>query len=222
MSVDRAPTPQEVKWSDVDKKTQELSREEHHNLQKRQEAFDKLLEDNKRAKYKIEVMFRHSRRSTGLIDGMLSIWESGTKLSGEGDAKVYFCPSKELGRGECQAILPDVSNGFGHLVCPKCGQSWKDSEVYGEVFFKLPYEKWAEVLVTYYARTGHNADIYLKYPKHDVRVIAAKEQEKQLKGDQYNKLRSEKVLYIYRLERIIKDTSSGSSLYDRFKALLTA
>lgn len=216
------PTPEQVKWSDVDKKTQELSREEHHNLQQRQAAFDKLLEENKKAKYKLEVMFRHTRRSTGLIDGMLSVWESGTKISGEGDAKVYFCPAKELNRGDCTAILPDRSNGFGHLVCPSCGQTWKDDQVYGEIFFKLPYEKWAEVLVKYYARTGHNADIYLKYPKHDVRAIAAKEQEKQLKGEQYDKLRSEKVLYIYRLERIIKDTSSGSTLYDRFKALLTA
>ena len=222
MSTEGAPTPREVKWEDVDKKTQELSREELHNLEKKREAFDKLLEENKKAKYKIEVMFRHSRRSTGLIDGILSIWESGTKLSGEGDAKVYFCPSKTLRKGTCEAILPDVSNGFGHLVCPNCGMRWKDDEVFGEVFFKLPYEKWAEVLVTYYARTGHNSDIYLKYPKHDVRVIASKEQEKQLGGEQYAKLRSEKVLYIYRLDRIIKDTSSGSTLYDRFKALLTA
>lgn len=212
----------EVRIEDVDKKTQELSREEMHNLEKRRQAFDKLLEENKKAKYKIEVMFRHTRRSTGLIDGMLSIWESGTKLSGEGDSKVYFCPQRSLKKGECEAILPDVSNGFGHLVCPSCGSRWNEDQVFGEIFFKLPYEKWAEVLVRYYARTGHNADVYLKYPKHDVRKIAANEQAKQLGGEQYNKLRTEKVLYIYRLERIIKDTSAGSTLYDRFKALLTA
>jgi hypothetical protein len=217
-----APTPQEVKWEDVDKKTQELTREEHHNLEQRRAAFDKLLGENKKAKYKIEVMFRHTRRTTGLIDGMLSVWESGTKLSGEGDAKLYFCPQRALKKGDCEAILPDVSNGFGHLVCPKCGGRWTEAQVFGEIFFKLPNEKWAEVLVRYYARTEHNADVYLKYPKHDVRKIAANEQAKQLGGEQYNKLRSEKVLYIYRLESIIKDTSNGSTLYDRFKALLTA
>lgn len=214
--------PRELKIEDVDKKTQELSREEHHNLQKRRDAFDKLLEDNQKAKYKIEVMFRHTRRSTGLIDGMLSVWESGTKLSGEGDAKVYFCPQRSLKQGDCEAIMPEVSHGLGHLVCASCGSRWKEDQVFGEIFFKLPYEKWAEVLVKYYARTGHNADIYLKYPKHDVRRVAAKEQEKQLGGEQYNKLRSEKVLYIYPLKNIIKDTSTGSTLYDRFKALLTA
>ncbi len=217
-----AEAPREVKWEDLDEKTKSLSHEELHELKKKQAAFDQLLEQTKTAKYKIEVMFRSVRRSTGLIDGLLSIWESGTKLNGEGDAKVYFCPSKELKVGTCEAIIPDTSNGFGHLVCPACGGRWKESEVWGEAFFKLPTEKWAEVLVRYYARAGHNADIYLKYPRHDVRKIAMKEQERQLGGEQYAKLRSEKVLYIYRLERIIKDTSAGAALYDRFKALLNA
>lgn len=213
---------EEVKFAELDKKTKELAAEEVQALSARRAAFDKLLEQDQKAKYKIEVMFRHTRRTTGLIDGSLGIWESGTKLNGDGDAKAYFCPSVERKRGTCTALIPDTSAGFGYLTCANCGVSWKESEVYGEIFFKLPYEKWAEVLVLHYARCGHNADIYLKYPKHDVRKIAAMEQAKQLHGREYERLRTEKVLYIYPLRRIIKDTSAGATLYDRFKALLTA
>ena len=213
---------QEVKYEDVSAEHKKLSEEEVHRLKKKQEAFDKLLETEQKAKYKIEVMFRHSRKAVGPVDGSLSIWESGTKLNGEGDAKVYFCPSKEMKRGDCNGLLPDVSNGMGHLVCPKCGVVWKEDQVYGEIFFRLPYERWADVLVRYYALTGNNADVYVKFPKHDVRAIAKQEQAKQLMGERYAKLRSEKVLYIYPLKNIIKDTSNGADLYGRFKALLTA
>lgn len=213
---------EEVKVADLDKKTKELAAAEVDALAKRRAAFDKLLEQDKKAKYKIEIMFRHTRGTTGLIDGSLGIWESGTKLNGDGDAKAYFCPSVERKRGTCTALIPDTSAGFGYLHCAACGTSWTEKEVYGEVFFKLPYEKWAEVLVKYYARCGHNADIYMKYPKHDVRKVAAMEQEKKLDGRQYEKLRSEKVLYIYPLANLIKDTASGAALYDRFLAFLKA
>jgi hypothetical protein len=212
----------EIKFKDLDKKTQELAAEEIHALQQRKAAFEKLIAQDQKAKYKIEVMFRHTRGTTGLIDGTLGIWESGTKLNGDGDAKAYFCPSVERGRGTCTALIPDTSAGFGYLTCASCGVSWKEKEVYGEVFFKLPYEKWAEVLVKYYALCGHNADIYMKYPKHDVRKVAAAEQAKQLHGREYERLRKEKVLYIYPLRNIIKDTSAGATLYDRFKAFLQA
>jgi len=200
-----------------------ITAEDKHVLKQKKTAFDKLLEQEQKAKYKIEVMFRHTRRATGLIDGSLSVWESGTKLNGDGDTKAYFCPGKQSKRNDCEAVIPDeTAFGSGRLACPSCGVVWDSEAVFGEVFFKQPTERWADTLVRFYARLGHNADIYLKYPKHDVRAIAAKEQAKQLGGAQYAKLRSEKVLYIYPLKNIIKDTSNGSDLYKRFFALLTA
>ncbi len=222
MAINRAPAPREVKASDLDAKTKELGHEELENLKQKRAALDKLLADNKRAKYKIEVMFRHTRRTIGLISGQMTFWESGTKLNGDGDSRIYFCPSREKKISDCEALLPDVSNGFGHLVCPKCGGRWKDVDVIGEIYFNLPIERWAEALVRYYARAEHNADIYLKYPKLDIRKVAEAEQMKQLGGEKYNKLRTERVLYIYPLANIIQDTSAGSTLYDRFKAFLTA
>jgi len=207
----------------VEEQERPLTAEDKHILGKKQAAFDQLLEQEQKAKYKIEVMFRHTRRSTGLIDGSLSVWESGTRLNGEGDTKAYFCPGRQTRRSDCEAIIPDeTAFGNGRLACPGCGIVWKSEEVFGEVFFKQPTERWADTLVRFYARLSHNADIYLKYPKHDVRAIAAQEQAKQLGGAQYAKLRSEKVLYIYPLKNIIKDTSNGSDLYKRFFALLTA
>src|SRR5580692_8402641 len=97
-----------------------LTAEELDILKKKQEAFDKLLRDEAKAKYKIEVMFAHRRKLHDVSAGALSIWESGAKLHGGGDTKIYWCPAKELKVSDCNGIIPDASNGYGHLVCPKC------------------------------------------------------------------------------------------------------
>src|SRR5579862_8352469 len=108
----------------------QLTPEELHTLKKKQEAFDKLLQTEGKAKYKIEVLFAHKRKLHALSAGALSIWESGTKLHGGGDTKMYWCPARKMKRSDCNGIIPDASNGYGHLVCPRCGVVWKGEEVF--------------------------------------------------------------------------------------------
>lgn len=218
------PSIGEVKFGEDNSidKAPALSPEELHTLKKRQEAFDKLLAENAKAKYKIEVLFAHTRRLHGLSAGALSIWESGTKLHGGGDTKMYWCPAKDLKVSDCTGIIPDASQGYGHLVCPKCMKVWKGEQVCGELLFKLEAPKWAQVLLKHYAALDHNADIYLKYPKHDLRVADTLEHAKRLDGEQLAKVRTQRQQYIYPLARIIKDVQSGADLLTRFHAFLTA
>lgn len=199
-----------------------MGEEELHALKKRQEALDKLLRDEGRAKYKIEVLFAHTRRQHGPSTGALSIWESGTMLHGGGDTKMYWCPGKELKKNDCTGTIPDASNGYGHLVCPTCGNVWTGEQVFGEIFFRQDAWKWAETLVKHYARLQHNADIYLKYPKYDLRVASDLEQARQLMGEQLAKVRTQRLQLIYPLKNIIKDVAAGSDLLKRFHSLLTA
>lgn len=200
----------------------ELSAEEKEILENRKKAFDKLLSAEGKAKYKIEVLFAHTRSSHTNAAGALSIWESGTKLHGGGDTKMYWCPGKELKLSDCTGFIPDASNGYGHLVCPRCQKVWSGDQVFGEIFYRLDAWKWAQVLLKHYAFLEHNADVYLKYPRIDLRVASRQEQAKQLMGEKLAKARIERQQYIYPLRNIITDTSAGSDLLTRFHAFLTA
>ena len=214
----------EVKWGQDNpiEVAPVLTEQELDTLKKRQAAFDALLKDEGKAKYKIEILFKHTRRSHGLSFGALSIWESGTKLHGGGDTKMYWCPAKDMKTSDCSGIIPDASNGYGHLVCPDCKKVWAGEQVYGEIMYNLDADKWSLVLLKHYIRLGHNADIYLKYPKHDLRVASRLEQAKQLMGEKLAKVRKDRQQYIYPLARIIKDVSAGADLQTRFRAFLTA
>jgi hypothetical protein len=200
----------------------ELTEQELDVLKKRQLAFDKLLKEENKAKYKIEVLFAHTRRAHGHSAGALSIWESGTKLHGGGDTKMYWCPGKELKVSDCTGIIPDASNGYGHLVCPDCKHVWQGEQVFGEIFYRLDAEKWSTVLLRHYIRLEHNADIYLKWPRTDLRVASGLEQAKQMMGEKLYATRKDRVVSIYPLRNIVKDVSGGADLQSRFRAFITS
>ena len=198
-----------------------LTDEEQHALKKRMEAMDKLLAEAKKAKYKIELMFGHEYRTNGAYPGAVSIWESGTKLHGGGDTKVYECPARELKVSDCTGLIPDSSQGYGYLVCPNCKKVWQGNQVFGERLARLTTHGWAVLLYRFYVRLEHNADIYVKRPRRDLRQDAQAEQEKQRGGERLSKARKREV-FIYPLKNIIKDVNAGADPIKRFKALLSA
>lgn len=218
------PTIGEVKWGEDNSldAAPQLTEEELDTLKKRMLAMDKLLAEQQKAKYKIELLFSSRRSGRVPYAGALSLWESGAKLHGGGDCKIYECPARALKMGECSGIIPDASQGYGHLVCPDCKRVWKGSQVHGEVFARLTTNDWARLIYRYFVRLGHNADIYVKLPKADIRKAAELEQGRQLGGEKLIAARTRRDVYIYPLKNIIKDTASGADLLGRFKALLSA
>lgn len=200
----------------------EFSKEEQEAIRMKMAALDSLLKTQKHAKYKIELFFGRARSLTKPTPGIVSFWESGSKLHGGGDAKVYFCPGKMRRVNECESIIPEAANIAALHFCPKCGRSWKGADVIGEHIANLTMKDWARVLLYYYVRLDHNADLYLKHAKEDIRTMAMIEQAKSKGGDYLAKVRDKRALHIYPLSRIIKDTSAGADLYGRFVAFLTA
>lgn len=194
--------------------------EEKFVIENKKKALAELLEKECVGKYKIELMFSHKRSQLEPVAGVLCAWESGTKLHGGGDAKVYFCPGTDLGVNTCTAAIPFDNCNYGHLLCPRCGKVWKSAEVHGEIFARLSLQAWAEKLVRYYSDLGHNADLYLKLPRADIRKAAESEQQKQMGGERLGAVRSGLVRVIYPLARIIRDTNNGCDLYTRFYAFL--
>ena len=198
-----------------------LNDEERDNLKKRMEALDKVLADQKKAKYKLELFFGEERSVVKPVPGILSFWESGSKLHGGGDAKIYFCPGKMLKRNQCEVVIPFEFNAYGHLVCPTCQTTWKGEEVIGEVLGRHTMRDWSFLLFKYFVRLGHNCDIYLKHAPTDIRSMAAVEQEKQKGGELLAKARK-RALHIYPLRNIIKDTSAGADVLGRLYSFLVS
>jgi hypothetical protein len=219
-----AVSVKEVKWNqdnDLDN-APVLGEEELEALKGRMLAMDKLLAEAKKAKYKIELMFGSRYASNQPYPGALSLWESGAKLHGGGDTKVYECPGKSLKRSDCTSLIPDASQGYGHLFCPGCKTVWKGSQVHGEVFARLSNQGWATLLYRYFTKLGHNADIYVKRPRRDIRVAARAEQHKTMMGELLEATRKKREVFIYPLKNIIKDVNAGADPVKRFRALLSA
>lgn len=199
-----------------------LTEEQLHELKTSLTSVDKLLAEQQIAKYKLEVMFGSQRSNMAPTPGALSFWESGAKLHGGGDTKVYLCPGKSVGKSECEGIIPDASTGYGFLVCPVCNTVWNGPEVTGEILARLTMQNWAVLIHKYFVKFGHNADIYVRHSKEDLHNKVPLEQERNLGGELLDKARSRRVKYIYPLKNIIRDTSNGADLLTQFYKLLKA
>jgi len=215
---------QEIKYGEDNpiESAPELTEEDKHGMQQRIAALDKILTQEQRAKYRIELFFGKARSNKYPIPGCLSFWESGSMLHGGGDAKVYFCPSKQLKRGTCEAIIPFAMNAYGFLVCPSCQTTWQGGDVIGEVLGRHSMNDWARLVFMYYTRLGLNSDISLKYAPDDIRYAAHLEQERDRGGEKLAKSRAARIPNVYPLRNIIKDTAAGADLLKRFYAFLTA
>jgi hypothetical protein len=202
---------------------EQFTPQEQEAIKERMAAIDLLLKDQEgKGKYKIELFFTSARSMNKPTPGVLSFWESGSRLHGGGDCKIYICPGKFRKISTCEAFIPDAGNASAVLFCPKCGTSWKGDDVIGEHIARLSMKQWADLLLHYFTRLEHNADVYVKHSRDDIRTKAMIEQAKQKGGEILNKMRSNRALVIYPLKNIIKDTGTGASLLGRFQALLTA
>jgi len=190
------------------------------DIRKVKEALERTaVEEEIKAKYKVEVTFGVGHHIDGAPTyGIVNWWENGSKLNGDGDALVYMCPGKHLGVSTCENVIPDNLNGFGFVGCPTCHQVWKREQLVGEVFYRMPIQKWAEAILYWFTRLGHDADIVVKYNYRDIRVAAGQEQERQMYGDLLNVVRSTESRKIrsYPLANILKDVSNGADLQKQF------
>ena len=193
-----------------------------------------------RGRYKIELHFGKDRTSSGLCSGCLTIWESGLRLHGGGDEKMYWC-----GYPGCGKPIASSNFGYAHAVCPLCkreqflddktqrdhvkylikenqqvGDLDKLPIVVGEKFFKLYPPTIADLLVTTFNDLGRDADIYLKYHPLDMRYEGKNETVADLKRLELARIKREPV--IYPLARIVKDLNAGGDLRAHFLAMIRA
>ena len=186
-----------------------------------------------KADYKIQVWFRHNRRLTATNTFTLSFWESGKRLHGGGDEKMFVCrrlpdapgptrrdalalKSQDDNLRGCGALIAGSLIQAGIVVCPQCSLRHPTEYLVDSILYETDMTTAADIITGWWHRLGDNADIYVKYAPDDPRTL--------LQADMYGyeKARARKGLTIYPLDRIVKDTTSGASIQGRFRSLLTA
>jgi hypothetical protein len=211
-----------------------MSGEELEALERQVKAMDKLLEEEVRATYKLEVQFGKNRTSRGSpFAGVMSGWLSGSKFHGGGDEKIFECADPA-----CSAwILPhqitqrtvvrkeggkEIEEFMSLSYCGECAKIWRSEQTIGERLFKLTEQDWAFAILKMFRRLSMDADIYLKYHPTDIRYVTMMEMARNRGGEELAKAKKNRGLHIYPLKNIIKDTKHGSDLYGRIRAFINA
>jgi len=205
------------------------------------EAMQKREAD--RAKYKIEVIFHPTKRSSLSYKPspvMVLIWESGKRLHGGGDEKMYWC-----GYADCAKPIPSDDFGYMHTVCRHCkremfldpdgkrlhikeakaqGKDWSGIEkmpfVVGEKMANLSPSNLAVLLSKTWYQLEGLADVYFKYTVRSIRFDALHETAADRKNLEL--ARTVREPGIYTLKRIREDIAAGGDLRSRFLAMIIA
>lgn len=194
-----------------------LSEADDYAVREKMRALDQFFSKRLKARYKIEVQFGKNRSAQKPFSGALSLFLSGTKIHGGGDEKLYLCPRADCGK----IIYPNERLG-ANVMCRSCEMMWDEKALIGELLFVLTTQKWAEVILRYFALLDHNADIYLKYHPTDIRYKTTMELARDRGGEALSVARKNRGLHIYPLKNIITDTSAGADLYARLLAFIRA
>lgn len=203
-------------------------------------VFDK--EDADKAKYKIEVTFDYRRSSLPHKPSPVAIliWESGRRLHGGGDEKMYWC-----GYSDCRKPIPTDDFGFMHLVCRHCqreqfpdpvtkrqhidhlikeGRPLNNIDklpcVSGEIFANLTPSNLAELVAKTWYQLGGEADVYFKYARCKIRYDSVHETTKDM--DNLERARIQRKPGSYTLSAIRKDIANGADLRRKFLAMIVA
>jgi len=192
--------------------------------------------DGIRAGYKIEVFFGPGRTDRQSYNALLLLWESGKHLHGGGDGAMYICldhrpfekvrsPSvlsalRSKMRNEahqiagCGSPIPSTQVQMGLARCPTCGRIINSEHLMGQLPFFGTTAELAELTEILYSKLKHNADVYAKYYKTDIRFLALSKPGSLAEISEN--------AFIYPLRNIIKETSNGASVRDRFTAFFRA
>lgn len=189
-------------------------------LKRKRAAIKAVYEEDHKydAKYKIEIQLGIKRTGRDAFPGAIIIFRSSSMLGGGVDEIMYPCPDSK-----CMGYLgPEHIDTIAKIgVCPKCNIRFNQSELKEGRFFRLPAEKWAEVLTKEFHRCDGSADFVMKTRRKDIRSAALLEQTGR-GGESLYGSRSTRIVVVYSLKALIRDTVGSSNVYSRILAFLRA
>lgn len=190
------------------------------NILKLKERLDQ--EEERREKYKIEVVFSRKKTNRGPFGGSIILMRSRSAMNGDGDELMYPCPSLADGP-KCPGLIPpeNVSTFLDVAVCPECGTNWPRKKLSDSTFYLVDAAQWAFILSREFHRCGCNASIYMKTSGMDLREQSRLELAKPQRGDALRDARLSRGYAMYQMYRILQDVSAGATLEKLLKAFIT-
>ncbi len=190
------------------------------------------------AGHKIQINFGPGRSTFADFNAALTFWSSGKFFHGGGDDQLYVCVNrlaiakikpadscnfyidilkKKIEGQGCGRPIPSQNINGGVAFCDTCKRGIVAENLVNILYFRGAVPALAVSMVEIFRRAfDGNADIYCKYDPSDVRYITMLKTQG---SEAAHRLRG---MLIYPLPRIIADTSAGSTLESRFRALFTA
>lgn len=208
-------TPEMRQWADRVAENAKKKSPDELRKQSKELGFSNEI----RAKWKIEVQFSNKRTTFGPNLFGLSVWESGRRLNGGGDDLTFWCLNSDEdanAKEGCGGIIISDNVKGSVAYCPHCKRAVNAEKLTQLRIGNMTHQNLAIELEKLFRKLDSSADIYLKFDRADIRVIAM---EKDKGTEVANRLRG---LHIYPLKNILKDTANGASLQARFKAFLTS
>lgn len=198
----------------------------------------KILNNDVRAKHKIQINFGPGRSALKDFKAIITIWESGKFFHGGGDGQIYTCmdhrvfnnhpttvPSalplmkkmhKERTAWGCGSPISGADIRGPIAQCPGCKNLIQIEYLTGQIPFNGSADNLAELVAIIFHKLKDDADIYCKYDRTDIRY------EMQKSSDGVETAHRLRGLFIYPFYRILKDIGEGASLEGRFKAFFLA
>lgn len=190
------------------------------NYSKLANKLEEKSKEREGGRYKIDLLLGHGFSTRAPSTGMISFWDSGRALHGDGDTKLYVCPGRSLKRNNCEAVIKGFAQGHYDAVCVACGTSWKPEDLIGEICYRLIPERWAQVLGKWVRALDMDTDIRVIYPPDDIRTSAALEQDRQRGGELLERARAKRATRSYPARNILKDITAGADLETRILSFI--
>lgn len=176
------------------------------------------------AKYRIQVMFNEERSEFRPYRGFIVMWYHNRNDDGDGDRSLYLCPRKIEVNGvpkPCNAPIPPelISTKTGLAVCPRCRGASNPEALIGQIFARLPTQRWATLITRIFGVLECHADIEIDYLEQDIRAATANINEKGQR-DALRTARAARKQVTYLLRRLVQDTSNGAGVESAIHAFL--
>lgn len=192
-------------------------------IEERVQKLKLAMDSTIKATYTVRIVLLDSAAMTP-TPGSIEVWKHGGRehVSSEMEQKLYFCPGKKLGVNLCEAIMPESGNTAIHHVCPRCGKTWKASEVIGELGGRLTRQNWAIALTNMVERLNREVELEGVVFQKGIREANLAEQLRDRRGDSLQQVMRKKKTVRYRFPNLMRDLNAGADLFKRMTAFLNS
>jgi len=167
---------------------------------------------HKMAPFRIEITFGSTRSTRHVTHAKIRVWESGKRLSGEGDVSMHFCAHPQCYKPfSAQYFSGDIVN------CPHCMKTClRENTVTALGPFRREMWEIRSLIIQLMQCLKGECDIVSLWHKRDIRILSEAQHMDEFR--EFEMREYERVVYPW--WRIIEDTMHGQDIDKRLKEFL--